>query len=365
MAYIREYVGYSCICRHTAFLGLTIKSNNYLILILVSLGFALTTLPHYADAFWPFSTNAGATVSSVMPSSSTSALVATINSDPNAGRDVPLTTSGNTALISYSGPAGTIADVLEAPKSDRISVYVVRSGDTISDIATMFDVSINTIIWANDLSGPKDIRIGERLVILPISGVKRTIVKGDTLKSIAKKYGSEATEIAIFNGLDPEVALGAGSVVIIPGGEVEQEAPKVAVKKKTKSTTPYTGSSSSGASTSGYFTNPVPGSHVTQGIHGKNGVDLGKARGASILAAANGTVLIARNSGWNGGYGNYVVISHPNGTQTLYAHLASASVSAGQSVSQGQTIGYMGNTGKSTGVHLHFEVRGASNPFAR
>ena len=85
--------------------------------------------------------------------------------------------------------------------------------------------------------------------------------------------------------------------------------------------------------------------------------------GSSLFASADGTVLIAKSTGWNGGYGQYVVIKHPNNTQTLYAHMSSVSVSVGQSVKKGQTIGLSGNTGRSTGPHLHFEIRGAKNPF--
>jgi murein DD-endopeptidase MepM/ murein hydrolase activator NlpD len=82
-----------------------------------------------------------------------------------------------------------------------------------------------------------------------------------------------------------------------------------------------------------------------------------------LYAAAGGTVIISKNSGWNGGYGNYVVIQHPNKTQTVYGHMTTTVVSVGQAVTKGQLIGYSGNTGKSTGPHLHFEIRGAKNPF--
>ncbi len=82
-----------------------------------------------------------------------------------------------------------------------------------------------------------------------------------------------------------------------------------------------------------------------------------------IKAAAAGEVIVAKFGGWNGGYGNYVVIKHSNGVQTLYAHMSSLSVGVGDHVSQGAVIGAMGSTGKSTGTHLHFEVRGGANPF--
>lgn len=339
-----------------------IKSNKqFLILGFAGLAFALASQPSNADAFWPFSTNADAAVNSVVPSSTTPALVAPINPNPSANTDAPLTTSGDVALVSYSGPSGTLADVGDAAPSDRISIYVVRSGDTLSDIAKMFNVSVNTIVWANNLKNTKDFHTGDTLIILPISGVKRTIVKGDTLASIAKKFDADANEIAQFNGLDPAEALVLGSTIIIPGGEIAPAAP--AVKKPATKTAPYLGGG--GPARPGYYANPVPSARITQRLHGHNGVDFGATKGTPIYASASGTVIVSRNSGWNGGYGKYVVITHNNGTQTLYAHMTNAIVSQGQSVSQGQIIGYVGSTGRSTGTHLHFEIRGAANPFGR
>ena len=113
----------------------------------------------------------------------------------------------------------------------------------------------------------------------------------------------------------------------------------------------------------GGFIHPLPGSLRTQGIHGYNGVDLASGTGTPIRAAAAGQVIVAKSYGWNGGYGNYVVVRHANGTQTLYAHNSSNAVGVGTYVAQGQTVAYVGSSGRSTGSHLHFEVRGASNPF--
>ncbi|PIQ67135.1 MAG: hypothetical protein COV95_00370, partial [Candidatus Zambryskibacteria bacterium CG11_big_fil_rev_8_21_14_0_20_40_24] len=112
----------------------------------------------------------------------------------------------------------------------------------------------------------------------------------------------------------------------------------------------------------GYYIKPVNGRR-TQGIHGYNAVDLGAPAGSPIFAAAPGVVIISRNSGWNGGYGRYIVIRHDNGTQTLYAHNSENIVYEGTSVVQGQVVGYVGSSGKSTGPHVHFEIRGAKNPF--
>ncbi len=241
-------------------------------------------------------------------------------------------------------------------------MYVVRPGDTLSEIAAMFGVSVNTIVWANDLGSAKTVRPGDTLVILPVSGVERKIVKGDTLASLAKKYGADAGEIADFNGLDPSASLAVGSTIIIPGGEI---APPPAAVKKSPTTahglTPFRGGS--GPAFTGYFGNPVPGAIISQGLHGWNGIDFGAPRGTAILAAADGVVIIARPSGWNGGYGAYVVIQRENGAQTLYSHASKVIAVPGQSVRAGQTIALIGNTGLSTGFHLHFEVRGAANPF--
>lgn len=321
---------------------------------------AAILLPSRASAFWPFSANADAATDAFVPSSSTPTLRASVNIDPNPDKGLgAIQTSGN-GLLADAGPSGTIADVIGAAPTDRISIYVVRPGDTLSEIASMFGVSVNTIIWANNLSS-RSARPGDTLVILPVSGVEHTIVKGDTLGSIAKRHGADAAEIAQFNGLDPKEPLAVGSTLIIPGGEIASEATQSASAPRQTAKPRILGGG--GATYPGYYTNPVPGGLITQGIHGWNGIDIGAARGTPVRATADGVVVVARGSGWNGGYGNYVVITHDNGSQTLYSHLKSVIASSGQRVSSGQVIGYMGATGRVTGVHLHFEVRGAANPF--
>lgn len=252
------------------------------------------------------------------------------------------------ALQSSVGPAGTSADVIyreEKPSPDQISLYVVREGDTLGGIASMFSVTANTIAWANDLDGP--IQPGDELVILPVPGVRHTVEKGQTLSGIADKYHADDVEVARYNGISPDESLVVGSVLIIPDGEID-------VPKKSRSTSVLADSS--------YFRKPVSG-RKTQGLHGYNGVDFGAPIGTPIYASASGHVIVSRAGAWNGGYGNYIVIKHPNGTQTLYAHNSKNSVWVGQWVEAGQLIGYVGSTGRSTGPHLHFEVRGASNPF--
>lgn len=260
------------------------------------------------------------------------------------------------ALLAEAPADGDIVEAAK-PKNESISIYEVRAGDSLAQIAEMYGVTANTIRWANSISGP--ITPGQRLVILPITGTSHVVKRGDTVASIAKKYGADADEIERYNGLEG-VALVVGQTVIVPDGEIA--APVV---KKPVRVGASTGSSiASTASASGFlFARPAAGVK-TQGIHGHNGIDIGGSIGSSIYAAAGGTVIIAKNDGgWNGGYGNYIVVDHGGGVQTLYAHCSSVNVSAGQTVSRGELIGALGNTGKSTGPHLHFEVRGAANPF--
>lgn len=289
--------------------------------------------------------------------SDTPALKAALNVDPNpakGGGDI--TISGGVALVSEIGPSGTLADIEVArPGHDQISIYVVREGDTLSQIAELFNVSTNTIVWANDLRRGNVIRPGETLAILPVSGVRHTVTKGDTLASIVKKYNGKIEEVLEFNGITENAALVLGTTITIPYGTIPQAIASVS--------TSAIASGSGGPSLAGYFLRPIVGGRKSQGIHGYNGIDLAAPVGTSALASASGEVIISRTFGYNGGYGQYIVIRHGNGTQTLYAHLSENFVFAGARVVQGQVIGAVGNTGRSTGPHLHFEIRGARNPF--
>ena len=320
-------------------------------------------LPNRVSAFWPFSTNADAAANTLTPRSAPSVLAAAINYDPNPNKGLgDSQIVSDNALVAHNGPRGTTADVAGEVQSDRISVYVVRPNDTLSEIAGMFDVSVNTILWANNLKSSRDVHPGDTLIILPVSGIERTVVKGDTLKSLAKKYGANIDEIATFNGLDSSALLAVGSTIIIPGGELSIPSPATSGSSGRVIREPL--HDAGGVALYGYFSNPLPGFRVTQGLHGWNGIDIGAPSRTPIYAAADGVVIIARNNGgWNGGFGNYVVITHSNGVQTLYSHMRSTVVGYGQNVSRGQLIGYVGSTGLSTGPHLHFEVRGAANPF--
>ena len=284
-------------------------------------------------------------VSSPINSQNVGLLMAALNPNPNLGKGGgDITVVGGVALLSETGPEGTLADI-EDNQSATISIYTVRDGDTLGAIARMFGVTTNTIAWANDVKGGV-IRAGQTLIILPISGVRHTVVKGDTLQSIAKKYKADLNEVAGYNHLSENTKLALGDVVLVPDGEISVP-PKASVAGR-----PATLRGAGGPNLDGYYLRPIIGGRKTQGLHGYNGVDLATYLGAPILAAAAGSVIIARDSGWNGGYGKYIVIAHDNGTQTLYSHNSQNAVSVGQRVVRGEIIGYVGSTGRSTGSHV-------------
>ena len=157
------------------------------------------------------------------------------------------------------------------PSSDQISLYVVHEGDSLSQIAQMFGVSVNTIVWANNLRGTV-IAPGQTLVILPISGVRHIVKKGDTLKTIAKKYSGDFEEVLSYNDLSESSSLAIGDIVTVPNGEVKQVAVSSRNGRSTYASQPeyY-----------GYYKWPVAGGVKTQGIHGKQSL---RVAGLSVVS---------------------------------------------------------------------------------
>jgi LysM repeat protein len=317
-------------------------------------------------------------------------LEAPINSNPQPTKSDEDTSIVNDSVLTSedSGVNGDASSTdttqIDSESSDQISLYTVHAGDSLGEIAQMYNVSVNTIIWANDLKKGQAISPGDVLVILPISGIKYTVKKGDTVNSVAKSFNADVSDIVAYNGVDEDQGLTIGQQIIIPDGEISQgtgDAAPTTTTTKSGSKTTTTKSSSTGKTTTskgrvfqsaaggsmtdpnGYFIRPIVGGVRTQGIHGNNAVDLASSYGTPILAAAAGKVILVKTGGWDGGYGNYAVIQHPNGMQTLYAHMSTVVATQGQSVTQGEVIGHMGETGDATGVHVHFEVRGGVNPF--
>ena len=234
--------------------------------------------------------------------------------------------------------------------------YIVQSGDSISTIAEEFEISVNTILWENNLSSYSLIRPGDELIILPKSGITHKVAKGDTLNSIAKKYDVEVAEITKENKMTDSSKLVIGKILFITGGVKPYYAPvkktiaynpisviKDIVKPKNASIVP-----------ANKMAWPTEGSRITQYYSWRHhGLDIGNKTGTPLYAADTGTITYR---GWSKGYGYRIDIDHGGGKKTRYAHLSKFFVEKGQKVGKGETIGAMGSTGWSTGPHLHFEV---------
>jgi len=253
--------------------------------------------------------------------------------------------------------------------------YTVQSGDTLSAIAYRFGISSESIMAANEMTNANYLKSGKDLSIPPRDGAYVSVKDGDTLESLIEKYAGDIALTKEINEIGDDNAIEVGDKVFIAGEEVAEKyiaSIKPVYVASTAST--YTSYNSSDVGTSyanvdvettyasADFVYPTEGT-FTQGYHsGHYAYDIADRSQPPIVAVSDGLVVTAAY-GWNGGYGNYVVISHSNGTQTLYSHLLFNIVSAGWHVVQGQVIGYVGSTGKSTGCHVHFEVRGAKNPY--
>lgn len=259
----------------------------------------------------------------------------------------------------------------EIPERPRrgIITYTVQSGDTLFGIAEKFKLRPETILWANyDVlqDDPHMLEIGQVLNIPPVDGVLHVVKEGETLEAIAQKYNvsPEAIRNAEWNGLQDGGEPQVGQVLIVPGGTrpfagwtpPRQAYVVVAGGKRLPSgacpsvQVPPLGT--------GSFIWPV-NSHWRSGYDFTAyhpGVDFAGRLGDPVYAADAGTVVYA---GWSTvGYGNLIVLDHGNGYQTYYAHLSAIFVGCGQQVAKGATIGLVGSTGRSTGPHLHFEIRG-------
>jgi murein DD-endopeptidase MepM/ murein hydrolase activator NlpD len=269
--------------------------------------------------------------------------------------------------------------------SSGVVSYIVQKGDTLSEIAEQFDVSVNTIKWENNIG--RTLGVGKELAILPVTGIRHTIAKDDTFGGIAKRYGVEIKDITIYNNID-DTKLVIGEKIIVPNG----------IKKEVTATKTVQRSVSSSAalllSSSNYYIRPTTGR--TSSLFGPRngsyhyGIDFAAPTGTPIVAAADGTVV---RTSCGSGYGKCLKIQHDNGTQTLYAHthqlfvgLGKHKVESGETrasiavqygiaskhvigqisvgkivtvgfpVKQGQKIAAVGSTGRSTGPHLHFEI---------
>jgi murein DD-endopeptidase MepM/ murein hydrolase activator NlpD len=273
-------------------------------------------------------------------------------------RQEATTTSPLLSALAADEGTGTLISL--KPRSE-ILTYGVQPGETVSTIADKFGISIDTIRWENNLESVKDLKIGQKLRLLPATGIRHLVKYGDTIYTIAQKYDVDAQAIVDwpYNSFanDETFALSVGQDLFIPNGEKPKEVP---APKRFFAQAPAAGTISG----TGQYVWPTSG-RITQNFSWYHpGIDIANPEVPDALAADSGQVITV---GWPNpwAYGNRVLIDHGGGVTTLYAHLSQIYVSAGQAVSRGQVIGKMGSTGRSTGTHLHFEIRlngAAQNP---
>ncbi len=294
------------------------------------------------------------------------ALSTQIRSDQAVAPEAPeLVFLSKTSVVATVPPMGITPKVLGAiigassldvRDSREILHYLVEESDTIESLAEKFAISINTIVWANDLDSGSQLTPGDELIILPVSGALHLVRPNDTLSEIASWYRGDVERILEFNELASAGDIFVGDFLVVPDGRKPAVLPSGRL-------TPLANS---------YFIYPVPRSwKITQGLHPFNALDISNGTngtcGGPVYAAAGG---IVQQAGYHSVAGNYVRVLHPNGVVTFYGHLSGQAVSPGERVLQGQIVGYVGYSGYTipagpAGCHLHFEVRGAANPFAK
>ncbi|HJV32699.1 MAG TPA: M23 family metallopeptidase [Patescibacteria group bacterium] len=285
-----------------------------------------------------------------------------------------LASASDTGPLAYdqSGVASPFVPIEEATEEDdriviaKPSVHIVQQGDTVSGIAKKYGISVNTILWANDLTARSVLRLGQELTVLPVSGVLHEVKRGETLGAIAKKYGSDVDKILAANLVKSPTAVQIGQRLIIPDGRPIASASPAPKPSAPAATPPRLGD------VRDVFRPPeeAPPSRTVDGVElawptnqkrinqyykwKHTGIDINGTLKDATYAADAGIVTFA---GWNkSGYGNMILIDHGNGMITRYAHHSKMFVKAGDQVTKGQTIGMVGSTGRSTGPHLHFEI---------
>lgn len=264
--------------------------------------------------------------------------------------DYPYAVARGSGAILRPNPSDTLRG--SRPRESIIS-YAVQPNDTVSGIAYRFTLSINTILWANNLRATSLIRPGDTLIIPPLDGVIHAVKRGETLSAIAQRYRVDAKKILMTNSLADASAVRVGAKLVIPEGR-PPSAP-IALRPTTAVRVAPSGPQGSRVAGSGLLW-PTNGRSITQYFSWRHsGLDIDGTLASPVFASEDGVVETAQG-GWNGGYGIVIVIDHGRGVKTRYGHLSRLRVKRGDRVERGQTIGIMGSTGRSSGSHLHFEL---------
>ncbi len=247
---------------------------------------------------------------------------------------------------------GIETEVSKKPR-DQVLVHKVQEGETLASIAERYGISIDTIKWDNDIKSDS-LSINQELKIPPVTGIVHKVKDGETIYSIAKKYKTEAQKILNFPFNDftdlDTFALASGQYLIVPDGVMPEAAPVLAPQYFQ---TPSVSQNLAGGS--GQYSWPTNGIITQYPIWYHMALDIANPSQPPITAAGDGVVILVQYLQY--GYGRHVLIDHGGGISTLYGHMIEIYVKPGDRVSRGQLIGKMGSTGRSTGTHLHFEVR--------
>lgn len=252
--------------------------------------------------------------------------------------------------------AKVLGDVFGSNNQIRKEVvdYIVQPGDTLQSVADANKISLNTLLWANDLTSSSKLKVGQSLAILPTDGVLHIVKSGDTISAIAQRYKAESESIVAFNSLANQDDIYIGDILVVPGGTMPKN-----ISPLLNTQVPLADN---------FFIYPTSG-RITQGLHYYNAVDVANKCGTPVYTAASGVVQRVKY-GYNAGGGNLVTILHASGIVTYYGHLMTIFVKPGDKVNVGDRVALMGGgtgtagDGLSTGCHLHFEVIGAKNPLS-
>ncbi len=239
---------------------------------------------------------------------------------------------------------------------DRAITYTVKSGDNPSKISHKFGIKVSTLLWNNNLTAKSTLKPGQKLTIPPTDGIYYSVQLGESLSQIAQIHDIPLSDIYQYNSFKEGDAIQVGQEIFLPQARkifVQQPLVDTSTGKVFRQQTPQI------KSIGFKLKRPTTGT-LTQGVRkGHTALDIANKLNTPIYASEDGVVSVSKD-GWNYGYGNYMIIDHDNGVQTVYAHLNTRKIDVGQKVQKGQIIGLMGNTGRvagRTGIHLHYEIR--------
>jgi len=261
----------------------------------------------------------------------------------------------------YEWMFNPILDALEKQGNLPYQTYTVQPGESLYSIAEKFGVSVNSIYWNNHLSSGK-VDVNTTLVIPPTDGIYYILSPGETLSSVAKKYRLEPQKIINWNTFLTSTTQDERTVVFLPGAKNINigEGESFQTLNTSNGKCPISESKTGTGILLWPTTSRLISGYKYEPENGHPGLDIGVSVGQPIYAVDAGVVVWAEYS--NVGYGNLVIIDHFNGWSSLYAHLDDYAVKCGDAVDQGQIIGFGGNTGNSSGPHLHLEIKNKRVP---